>query len=556
MSLWTDEALTITEGYGTHECRPFRAKIFDAHSFLCLILAKKYVRTAKAKDYVAANDELRRYSERLVLGARFQGIYIDSPDEDVKRFAEQRSLHMTGLFGRYIKYLCLSKVARKIQLSLKPFGFELPLKNLEQAKDEEILGAIARVSDSAWWRREIRNLQERTLESLFIELGLVNRIAGIYASTFSVTRKWHQWQRNEAILASLEAENDLGQVFNLLDLAKRGVSNLVNRRNELMTRIAGLEGYAKEQGHAAVFYTMTAPSKYHAYYSKPCRPNPKYNKATPADTHAYFNKIWSRIRAAFKHEKIKPYGIRVVEPHHDGTPHWHMLFFMAPNQVERATQIIKRYALAEDGQEAGAELRRLKVEHIDPSKGSAIGYVAKYIAKNIDGEHVGADLYGHDAIDSAIRIRAWASIWNIRQFQFIGSPSVTVWREARRFATSEATQETLERIGSEHLTAIVDACDKGDFKTFVELSGGATTPLKEQPLRALHVAKETPNKYGEAIKKLIGLCFQGIETIKTHTHEWIVRTVDLSTKRNEFGIGFALGGANAPPWSSVNNCRN
>ena len=80
-----------------------------------------------------------------------------------------------------------------------------------------------------------------------------------------------------------------------------------------------------------------------------------------------------------------------------------------------------------------------------------------------------------------------------------------------------------------------------------ELSGGATTPLKEQPLRALHVAKETPNKHGEAIKKLIGICFQGIETIKTHLREWTVRPVDLAIKKNDFGMGFALGGANAPP---------
>ncbi len=126
-------------------------------------------------------------------------------------------------------------------------------------------------------------------------------------------------------------------------------------------------------------------------------------------------------------------------------------------------------------------------------------------------------------------------------------PPATIWREARRFATSEAAQETLERIGSEHLTAIVDACDKGDFKTFVELSGGATVPPKDQPLRALHIAKETPNKYGEAIKKLIGLCFKGVETINTHIREWIVRPTDLSAKKNDFGMGFALGGANAPP---------
>ncbi len=81
-----------------------------------------------------------------------------------------------------------------------------------------------------------------------------------------------------------------------------------------------------------------------------------------------------------------------------------------------------------------------------------------------------------------------------KPYKLIGSPSVTVWREARRFANSEAAQGALERISSEQLTAIVEACDKGDFKAFVELSGGATVPLKDQPLRALHVAKETPNK--------------------------------------------------------------
>lgn len=151
---------------------------------------------------------------------------------------------------------------------------------------------------------------------------------------------------------------------------------------------------------------------------------------------------------------------------HDGTPHWHMLFFMPPNQVEQTTRIIKRYALTVYGYKVGAELRRVKVEHIYPTKGSAIGYAAKCIAKDIDGEQVGADFYGNDAIDSAIRIKALASIWNIRQFQFIGSPSVTVWREARRFANSEATQETLER---EKLTPF-------NF-TFAELSGAkANTP--------------------------------------------------------------------------------
>lgn len=547
MTFWIDEALSLTEGYGTRECNLFRERIFRAHAFLANPLATDYVRTAKAKGYVAANDRLRQFHERLILGPSFQGIYISSPEEEVKRFSEHRSLQMSGLFGRYVKRVGLRKAAKRIDVRLKSYGFRLPVIDLSKAKDEEVAGAIARVSDSAWWRRQVRRLQELVLESVCIDLGLVNLKKGRYASNHCVERKTKQWQRNEAILASLEAENDLGQVFNLLDLYKRGVSNLVNRRHELMTRISGFEGYAKEQGDRGVFYTITAPSKYHAYHSKPCVANPKYNGATPADTQEYFNTLWARMRAAFKHAGVNPYGVRVVEPHHDGTPHWHLLLFMAPHEIEAVTAIFQRYALAEDGNEAGAIQHRLKVENIDPNKGSAVGYIAKYIAKNIDGEHVGADLYGEDAIAGAVRIRAWASNWNIRQFQFIGGPSVTAWREARRFATSEAAEETLARIGSEHLSAIIEACDKGDFKAFIELSGGATAARKEQPLRAFHVAKETPNKYGEVIKKLMGLCYQGIEEIKTRLREWAIRPVDVAKRAETFGMGFALGGANAPP---------
>ena len=54
----------------------------------------------------------------------------------------------------------------------------------------------------------------------------------------------------------------------------------------------------------------------------------------------------------------------------------------------------RRYALAE----AGADRHRFQVEHIDPNKGSAVVYIAKYIAKKIGGECISADFYGGDAI--------------------------------------------------------------------------------------------------------------------------------------------------------------
>lgn len=47
--------------------------------------------------------------------------------------------------------------------------------------------------------------------------------------------------------------------------------------------------------------------------------------------------------------------------------------------------MLREYALLEDSNEPGAQQYRFKVELIHPNKGSAVGYIAKYISKNIDG---------------------------------------------------------------------------------------------------------------------------------------------------------------------------
>jgi len=550
-----DHALKITDEFGTRECKAFRARIFTSHEFAAMELARNYVRTAKAKGHPEANRELSRFHQLLTWGDRFCGLYIDSPEEDVKRIAELRAKQTNKIFLQKAKQLGLRGVLPKIIKQVEDFYLEFPISNPLAATDEDLSGAIARCCDPDWWRRQIKRKQDFILEHVYIQLGAVHKYAGIYASNNCVKRKHAQWHRNQKTLASLEAENDLGQRFNLLDLVNRGVSNPVNRRHELMTRLAGCEGYAKEIGDCGVFITITAPSKYHVQLANPCKPNPKYKGASPRDTNDYLNKVWQLIRASLNHKEIQPYGFRVVEPHHDGTPHWHILAFLKPNEVETVIETIRKYALAESPNEAGAQERRVKVEYINPKKGSAVGYIAKYIAKNIDGEHVGADHYGRDAIESAARIRAWASNWRIRQFQAIGCPSVTVWRLLRGFSTSEMAEETLARIGNEHLNELVAAADNGDWHAFIKSSGGATVPRKNQPLRAAHMQKETPNKYGEAIKKIIGFCFNSIETVVTRFREWKIFPIDYAKELKNEASFFAFEGANAPPWSSVNNCR-
>lgn len=73
-----------------------------------------------------------------------------------------------------------------------------------------------------------------------------------------------------------------------------------------------------------------------------------------------------------------------------------------------------------------------------PEEGGATGYIAKYIAKNLDGHAVGEDWEAETlAEEGATAAGAWANWHGIRQFQQIGGPSVSVWRECRRLKDPE-----------------------------------------------------------------------------------------------------------------------
>ncbi|EKI33612.1 bacteriophage replication A family protein, partial [Escherichia coli 07798] len=82
----------------------------------------------------------------------------------------------------------------------------------------------------------------------------------------------------------------------------------------------------------------------------------------PKDAQRYLCRIWSLMRTAFKDNDLQVYGLRVVEPHHDGTPHWHMMLFCHPRQRNQIIEIMRRYALKEDGDERGAARNRFQAK--------------------------------------------------------------------------------------------------------------------------------------------------------------------------------------------------
>jgi len=228
------------------------------------------------------------------------------------------------------------------------------------------------------------------------------------------------------------------------------------------------------------------------------------------------------------------FGFRVAEPHHDGTPHCHFLLFINPDDKKNALDIFGRYALAMDADESGADKYRWDCVEIDPSKGSAAGYIAKYVAKNMDGYSVEMDEEGQcDAKDGASRARAWASVWGIRQFQQIGSVSVTVWRELRR-------KRGVFTDAPDNLEMIRSAADRGDWREFVELMGGAFVGRDDQTVRPEYIENESlQGEYGDSVKRLIGVWLAPLRRFfKTREHVWTIQPLDFkSSGKNAGGFG-------------------
>jgi len=449
-------------------------------------------------------------------------------------------------------------------------GYPLAVQLLEThqlneplSQDDAEAGKVARVCCVEWWTRQLTKQSERDCEHFAIQSGFVRRGVSAYISKALLKHIEAKQKSSIEAMENMEAINtETGETLDMQRILKGSMANPEVRRIELMVRCRGFEDYAEQAGHTAAFYTITAPSKYHATAwntaAKKAHDNKKYSGVTPRETQAYLVALWSKIRAKLKRDDLNVYGFRVCEPHHDGTPHWHLLLFMNPAHEKAVTRIMKEYALAEDGNERGADKHRFTVELIDSSKGSATGYIAKYISKNINGTGIGEDHEsGLDASSGADRVRAWASLWGIRQFQMIGGAPVGVWRELRR----------IEQCPDGLLNDAMNAADAGDWMQYLMIQGGADADRKDQPLKCYTVeridtetGKQLTNKYGEIVDKVEGVSLLDLDSVQTRLHEWIIqRKPDSTAESNPDKLVKSSGPIvfdrpSAAPRSSVNNC--
>lgn len=449
----------------------------------------------------------------------------------------------------YTWYMRAGYISRQFNVT-PPHWERVTRKSFNQ---DDVAPAVIRMFTESWWRQRLRRVAAAWREHLQIAVGNVSKKKHPYASKNCVTDWREQKRRTREFLKGLELEDEDGNRISLIEKYDGSVANPAIRRCELMTRIRGFENICNELGYVGEFYTLTAPSKYHATIKAGYR-NSKWNGASPSDTQSYLTGLWARIRAKLHREDIRIFGIRVAEPHHDATPHWHMLMFMLPEDVERVRFIIRHYAWEEDRHELKsdkAKKARFHAEAIDPEKGSATGYVAKYISKNIDGYALDGetdDESGELLKETAPSVSAWAARWHIRQFQFIGGAPVTVYRELRRLADTEVAHGL-----SVEFAAVHDAADAGDWAGYVNAQGGPFVRRDDLQVRTLYEPRAEFNQYGEETVAIRGVydSLVGAGTpILTRLTQWKIvpkRAVDLAVDLQD---GFAVPRSS----SSVNNC--
>ncbi|MBY6064813.1 replication endonuclease [Pseudidiomarina sediminum] len=370
-----------------------------------------------------------------------------------------------------------------------------------QFTDDEIL---RRLSDERFWQRRLRHKSNEALAETERALHLVSSRRGLYCGDKTYDNFEESQLKSQEFLERTLLVSADGESVNLAEVSEHTIANPDVLFAEWMVRIRGFEQVADYQGHVGVMITLSTPSRMHPILKASGKPNPKFDGTSPKQANEYLNHVWQLIRAKFSRSEIAPYGMRVAEPNHDGTPHWHILLFVEPDKLKHLKRIVKRYAMQDSPNEKGASKYRTHFVDIDRERGSAAGYLAKYIAKNINGIK-GAEEGDAGRLSAARRTRAWASAHGIRKFAQIGGPSVTVWRELRRLSHS-VKDETLEELRL--------AADSSNWAAFcIAMGGFGGTPKRDiHPVYSSSSIDEEAhelanlNQYGEPRRpRIVGL---------------------------------------------------
>jgi hypothetical protein len=518
--------------FGQFEDAKWVKALTEPFGKLAAQILRTYLNNYLSKGRSAANESLRKHHDSHVRTAAHRLLIThgmnssEAASRTAKMFHDVKSLEHAKSIAEYR-------------------GLQLP-SGLTPA------GILKRCTDPDHWYRMFRAEEMRYRDQFARARYQTCARRELYVSDLAFRIYRERQEHSEEFLSNeLLATSDQGDEIYVAELAKKSTSNPEIRRTELMVRARGMEDYSKIHQHICTFVSVTLPTEFHSSYEDSGRANPDYLGFTPKEGNEALLKRWQACRAELDRLNVRYYGLRVSEPHHDGCAHQHLWLFaesVEAIEILEAT-ILKHFTwtlyVKRDTR------NQVKFERIDKDKGSAAGYIAKYVSKNIDGHGLESE-----EASSAPRATAWARIWGIRQFDRLGGPPVAVWRHLRLQRSRELVPVSMREAW--------DAANDGDWCQFIVAMGGPfrgrNYPIKpDRNYKCSSITGDkspTHNRWGEPLflpgrydlRPIVGLVC-GADLMQTWQKFWRIER-RLRTD-NDPALADA-GGVGA--WSSDNNC--
>lgn len=391
-------------------------------------------------------------------------------DSDIRRAAK-------NLASRTMTFTAVLGMQSALSMQSDLLGFPIP--------GQDMHAAWGRATDPRWWKQCLRKEIRWRREAIWARLR-PTQIAYISPDGLREYRSTQQAQQEWA--AKHQMEDDSGN--------KVGLDTLLEGRDrrryaELIARTSGMADVAQTEGKTPRLITLTCPSRMHpttcagGYHP---RANCLYDGTTVKQAHEWSMRNWQLFRAALGNRGIRTYWAIGVQPHYDGTPHYHIVLWAAPDHWPEIERLALKYWWHSEPDAHAQPKSRIDIRTLYGGHSGVVAYLARvicYVARQVDG-------HGENEAESA---SAWAAAHGIRRYRTSES-HVTVWRYLRRRDISATSLGPSAVAAQNAARGEPVAGVKPDYAAFLKHRSSAD-------LRPAY--RDDENRFGERVPRVVGI---------------------------------------------------
>lgn len=371
--------------------------------------------------------------------------------------------------------------------------------------------------DAAWWTRYLRRHATRAGLMIAQALGLVGQ--GQPYADVHTTGRWQERQDCNRVWGErTDMVSDDGDRVRLIDMMDSAAAAAMAR---VYGQLLGMQALGDQRGLVPVFFTVTLPGEWHPNPKHGHRAGTVWNECSAEEARQQLQKDWRSFRKNIKRPGWTAYGLRVIEPHQDGTPHLHAMEWIKPEDVLHVMKTLRR---------TFGSARRAKAVRILPRRKHAArpaSYLLKYLVKSLnDSKAAEAAASGRTSGDDGCHLthhtehRAWASAINARRWDLTGGLSgiqkvwqaVYLWQLPPAHAPAAAIQAWHAMRAAQEAATDPDAPADASgahwaaaIEALVDLDAGG-----ERLVRLVYEEVET--RYGDTRRKAVALTSGGAVT--------------------------------------------